>query len=101
MTTRDWATWAAIRSVVEAIVRSRDTGARALARYLVAGKFRFDGYKAYPGNYRSWDHQLRQGMLVHTHNAVIALAPIDGFLHQHNNLDTLGTDAPESRCRMH
>ena len=34
------------------------------------------------------------------HNAVIASAPLDGFLHQTNTLDTLGRDQPESACRF-
>jgi hypothetical protein len=28
----------------------------------------------------------------------VALAPMDGFLHQTSLLDTLGVDEPESRC---
>jgi len=31
---------------------------------------------------------------------VIARAPLEGFLHQTNNLDTLGRDQPESACRF-
>jgi len=31
---------------------------------------------------------------------VIAKAPIDGFLHEKNNLDTLGIDARESTCHF-
>ena len=53
-----------------------------------------------PGNFRSWDNQLRQAILLHTYNAVIARAPITGFLHEKNNLDTLGTDEPESTCSL-
>ena len=30
--------------------------------------------------------------------SVVALAPIEGFLHQTTELDTLGLDAPESQC---
>ena len=33
-----------------------------------------------------------------TERAVTALAPLEGFLHQINELDTLGVDAPESPC---
>ena len=43
---------------------------------------------------------MRQAVLLHTHNAVIARAPLEGFLHQTNNLDTLGPDRPESACRF-
>ncbi len=53
-----------------------------------------------PANFRPWDNQLRQSILLHTRNAVIAKAPIDGFLHEKNNLDTLGIDGRESTCRF-
>ena len=48
----------------------------------------------------TWNNQLRQAILLHTHNAVLARAPIEGFLHQKNNLDTLGSDESESGCRL-
>ena len=51
-------------------------------------------------SFRAWDRQLRQPMLLTTHNAVIERAPISGFMHQLNELDTLGFDAPETRCRF-
>ena len=50
-------------------------------------------------NFRPWDGQLRMPMMLATHNAVIAVAPLDGFLHQTNTLDTLGTDEPEHKCQ--
>ena len=30
--------------------------------------------------------------------ALVASAPLEGFLHQRNELDTLGRDAPETAC---
>jgi hypothetical protein len=33
-----------------------------------------------------------------TQDAVIALAPLEGALHQTNTLDTLGPDQPEFTC---
>jgi ABC transporter substrate binding protein (PQQ-dependent alcohol dehydrogenase system) len=49
---------------------------------------------------RSWDQQVRQPILLAGGNAVIARAPLEGFLHQTNDLDTLGYDAPETECRL-
>ena len=49
---------------------------------------------------RPWDHQLRQAVLLADQFAVAAQAPIEGFLHKTNNLDTLGDDAPESPCHL-
>jgi ABC transporter substrate binding protein (PQQ-dependent alcohol dehydrogenase system) len=66
----------------------------------VSEGFTFDLYKGFPGSFRPWNRQLRQALLLHTHNAVIGLAPLPGFLHERNNLDTLGLDESESRCRF-
>ncbi len=99
MSDEDWAAWAAVRAVVEAIARSQSAEPATLRRKLSDGDFSFDIYKGFPGSFRPWNHQLRQAILLHTHNAVIDVAPLPGFLHERNNLDTLGADQSESRCR--
>ena len=96
----DYAAWAAVKSVVEAMVRTGSRDIAVLRDYLTNDAFTLDTYKGAPGNFRSWDNQLRQAVLLHTHNAVIARAPLEGFLHEKNDLDTLGTDAQETECRM-
>ena len=100
MRDRDFAAWAALRVVVEAIVRSKSTDIAVLRERLRSSEFTFDVYKGEAASFRSWDNQLRQAVLLHRHNAVVARAPIEGFLHEFNNLDTLGADARESRCAM-
>lgn len=100
MSDEDWAAWAAVRAVVEAIARSKSTEVPRLRREMVAADFTFDLYKGFPGSFRPWNRQLRQAVLLHTHNAVIDFAPLPGFLHERKNLDTLGIDEPESRCRL-
>ena len=47
---------------------------------------------------RPWDHQLRQAVLLAAPYAVVASAPVEGFLHRTNVLDTLGDDEPETPC---
>ena len=98
MTDVDYAGWAAVKVVVEALVRTESTDVATLRDFLVSGNFSLDTYKGAPGNFRAWNHQLRQPMLLHAHNAVLARAPLPGFLHQKNHLDTLGIDAPETPC---
>ncbi len=100
MRSTDYAAWAAVRSVIEAVVRTKSTHVETLQDFLISNEFTFDIYKGAPANFRPWDHQLRQPVLLHTENAVIERAPIEGFLHQKNNLDTLGADQPETGCRM-
>lgn len=100
MQDEDWAAWAAIRSVVEAIVRSGETDIGSVRAMMTSDDFTFDTYKGIPAGFRPWNNQLRQPILMHTHNAVIARAPIDGFLHRNNVLDSLGADERESKCRF-
>jgi ABC transporter substrate binding protein (PQQ-dependent alcohol dehydrogenase system) len=100
MSAFDWAAWAGVKAVVEAISRVKSTDIEKLQAYLTSEALNLDTYKGAPNSFRPWDHQLRQPILLHTANAVIARAPIDGFLHKTNNLDTLGVDTPETKCRM-
>jgi ABC transporter substrate binding protein (PQQ-dependent alcohol dehydrogenase system) len=95
----DWAAWAAVRVVVEALSRTGATEIAALDAFLRSDALTFDTYKGAPGSFRPWNRQLRQPILVATHDAVIARAPLPEFLHEKNTLDTLGLDEPESRCR--
>jgi ABC transporter substrate binding protein (PQQ-dependent alcohol dehydrogenase system) len=96
----DWAAWAAVRIVVEALARGGSSDVDGIRRTMISDDFTFDLYKGNPGSFRPWNHQLRQPIVLRTHNATIERAPLPGFLHQTNNLDTLGLDAPESRCRF-
>lgn len=97
---RDWAAWAAVRTVVEALVQSRSTKFEDISSFLKGADLTLDTYKGSPASFRSWNNQLRQPILIHTHNAVIERAPIEGFLHQTQYMDTLGFDRPESYCRF-
>ncbi|MBT7183061.1 MAG: ABC transporter substrate-binding protein, partial [Acidiferrobacteraceae bacterium] len=100
MTDTDYAGWAAVKTIVEAITRTSSIEPLEIKRFLVSNDMTFDAYKGAPGNFRPWDHQLRQPLLLHLHNAVVTRAPLPGFLHRSNNLDTLGIDSAESNCRM-
>ncbi len=94
----DWAAWASIKSVVTAIRKTESTGLGELRRFLTQPDTAIDVYKGTPTSFRAWNNQLRQPILLHTHNAVVARAPVEGFLHRVNYLDTLGYDRQESKC---
>jgi ABC transporter substrate binding protein (PQQ-dependent alcohol dehydrogenase system) len=98
MMAEDWAAWAAVRSVVEAISRTRSTEIAALRGFMESGEFSLDLYKGAPGSFRPWSGQLRQPVLLGVHNAIIGRAPLEEFLHRTNTLDTLGIDMPEANC---
>ncbi|NMG70497.1 ABC transporter substrate-binding protein [Parazoarcus communis] len=96
----DWAAWMAVKAVVEAVVRTENAPFPKLVAYLAGEDITLDGFKGNRLGFRPWDRQLRQPLLIATHNAVIERAPIDGFLHQHNNMDTLGFDQRDSQCKF-
>lgn len=99
MRSLDYAAWAAVRSIGEAVTRTSQADAGALRSYILSDKFELAGFKGRPMNYRGWNGQLRQPVpLVHP-RALVALAPLEGFLHEHTELDTLGLDASESACQ--
>lgn len=98
MTSVDYANWVAVRSIGEAVTRTNSIDADVIREYLLSDKFELAGFKGAALSYRTWNGQLRQPIpLVHP-EAVVANAPIAGFLHQTDELDTLGLDQPESTC---
>jgi len=72
----------------------------ALPRTLRAPEFGVAAYKGQKLTLRDWDGQLRQPILLSDGRGVVSISPQPGFLHQVTELDTLGVDRPESRCRF-
>ncbi|HIJ62616.1 MAG TPA: ABC transporter substrate-binding protein [Rhodospirillaceae bacterium] len=100
MTATDYAAWLAVRAVGEAAGRAGKGDPAALRAALLSPDFKLAGFKGRQLSFRDWDHQLRQPILLAAANGVIAAAPVEGFLHPTTDLDTLGTDSPETKCRM-
>jgi ABC transporter substrate binding protein (PQQ-dependent alcohol dehydrogenase system) len=100
MTAYDWAAWVAVKAVVEAVQRTDSTDYAQLAAYVRGDDINLDGFKGYRMGFRDWDGQLRQPILLGSGNWVVARAPLEGFLHPDNYLDTLGFDPRESACKL-
>jgi branched-chain amino acid transport system substrate-binding protein len=58
-----WANWAAVKLVMEGVLRSASTETAALVNYF-EGTPPFDGHKGRSLTFRDWDHQLRQPLYV-------------------------------------
>lgn len=99
MSTRDYAAWTALRTIGEAVTRVNSAEPQALHDFIFSDQFALDGFKGRSLTYRDWDGQLRQPMPVVNPRALVELTPLDGYLHQHNEMDTLGLDRPESACK--
>jgi ABC transporter substrate binding protein (PQQ-dependent alcohol dehydrogenase system) len=95
----DWAAWIAVKMVTQAALRTRSTEFDAQRKFIL-GEGSFDGNKGLAVSVRPWDHQLRQAVLLAAPYQVVASAPVEGFLHKTNDLDTLGDDEPETPCRL-
>jgi ABC transporter substrate binding protein (PQQ-dependent alcohol dehydrogenase system) len=99
MESADWAAWIAVKMIVQSALRTRSTDF-AKQRDFILGDAGFDGDKGLPVGVRPWDHQLRQAVLLAAPYMVVASAPVEGFLHRTNDLDTLGDDEPETPCHL-
>lgn len=98
MRPKDYAAWAAVRTIGEAVTRTGQADPAALRAFILSDEFELAGFKGRPMTYRAWNGQLRQPIpLVHP-RALVAMAPLEGFLHQRSEMDTLGPDEPESAC---
>lgn len=95
----DWSTWIAAKSIATAYAKARSDDPQKIYDYMRGNRFNIDGSKGYRMNFRPWDGQLRMPTVLATSNAVTEAAPFPEFLHQTNELDTLGVDEPESKCK--
>ena len=96
----DWAAWMAVKAIAGAVQGTKSTDYKKLTAYLTSAENILDTFKGNASNFRPWNNQLRQPILLTTHNWVVERAPLKGFLHQKNNLDTLGDDQRRSQCKI-
>ncbi|MGP3696080.1 ABC transporter substrate-binding protein [Rhodobacter sp. NSM] len=96
----DYQVWLALRSIGEAASRTGSGEFPMLRDYMLGESFELGGFKGQPLTYRDWDGQLRQPILLASGPIVTSVSPQAEFLHQVSQLDTLGTDRPETTCRL-
>jgi ABC transporter substrate binding protein (PQQ-dependent alcohol dehydrogenase system) len=99
MTNLDYGGWLAVRAVGEAATRSGSADPGRIIAYLKGKEFALSGYKGPELSFRAWDGQLRQPVLLADDRSVVSVAPLPGFLHERNDLDSLGVDEAESGCK--
>lgn len=96
----DWGAWVAVKAIAQAVQRTRSSGFDEVRQFLMGPDLNLDAFKGAPSSFRGWNNQLRQPILLVTQNWVVARAPMQGFEHRLNHLDTLGPDEAESDCRF-
>ena len=98
MTEEDWAAWVGMRAIAEALVRFKNNENFSIQDAFVSEEFKLDGSKGPVLNFRKWNRQLRQPIMLSTDNWVTSIAPLESFVHRVNNLDTIGIDSKTSKC---
>lgn len=86
-------------AVGEAMSKHPNPQAAALRDYLLSKNFTLAGYKGRKLSFRPWDGQLRQPMVIYSAEAMLALAPFEEFMHETNELDSLGYDQKSTLCK--
>ncbi|BCX89926.1 hypothetical protein MIN45_P2300 [Methylomarinovum tepidoasis] len=100
MKPRDYAAWLAVRAIGEATTRTQSADFAKIREFLLSDRLALAGFKGRPLSFRKWNGQLRQPILLSGPRAVVAVAPLEGFLHPVNEMDTLGYDERESSCHL-
>ena len=96
----DYQVWLALRLLGEAASRAPSIDFAALRDRILGPEFEVAAFKGQKLTVRDWDHQLRQPILLATPAILTSVSPQDQYLHQVSQLDTLGTDRPESTCKL-
>jgi len=100
MNARDNAGWLAMRMIGEGATRTASNDPEKLRAFFLGGDFSVAAFKGVRLTLRPWNLQLRQPILLSDGRMVVSVSPQEGFLHQLTELDTLGPDRPETKCRL-
>ena len=96
----DYQAWLAVRAVGEGATRTGSAELAPVAAYIRGDQFDLAAFKGQKVTFRKWDGQLRQPIIIAGPDLPVSMSPQQGFLHQHAEVDTLGIDEPESKCKL-
>ncbi|QPF83112.1 ABC transporter substrate-binding protein [Bradyrhizobium genosp. L] len=100
MTALDMQAWTAARMIGEATSRTNSGDPKKVIAFLKGPQFSVAAFKGTRLTLRDWNLQLRQPILLADGRMVVSVSPQEGFLHQVSELDTLGVDRPETKCKL-
>ncbi|WP_442756106.1 ABC transporter substrate-binding protein [Methylocystis sp. JAN1] len=100
MNARDNNAWLAMRMIGEAATRTGSNDSTKIRDYILGKDFSVAAFKGVKLTLRAWNQQLRQPILLSDGRMVVSVSPQEGFLHQFTELDTIGLDQPETKCRL-
>jgi ABC transporter substrate binding protein (PQQ-dependent alcohol dehydrogenase system) len=100
MTALDMQAWTAARMIGEAISRTKSGDPKTVFDFLKGRDFSVAAFKGQRLTLRDWNLQLRQPVLLADGRMIVSVSPQEGFMHQFSELDTLGVDRPETKCKL-
>ena len=101
-TERDYTAWLGVRALTDAAMRAGKTTVPEIKEFILSKDFNLEGHKGIALNFRPWDHQMRQPVILGGGTrTIVSKSPQEGFLHEKNVTDTLGYDEPETKCKFH
>jgi ABC transporter substrate binding protein (PQQ-dependent alcohol dehydrogenase system) len=100
MTALDMQAWTAARMIGESAVRTGANSPKATLDFIKGPDFALAAFKGQKLTVRDWNLQLRQPILLTDGKTIVSVSPQEGFLHQFSELDTLGFDRGESKCKL-
>ncbi len=97
----DYDAWLAVRVIGEALTRKQTADFKLLNAFIRSPEFEVAAFKGVKTTFRPWNGQLRQPLIVTTAKLMVSISPQPGYLHQFTELDTLGIDKPETKCKAY
>ena len=95
--------YVAARTVGEAVTRNHGADFATVAAFIHGPDLQLAPFKGIKQQYRPWDGQFRQPILIATDKVPVSMSPQRGFPHASHaeiDVDTLGIDEPDSKCKM-
>ncbi len=96
----DYQAWIAVRAVGEGATRAHSGDERQVEAYIRSKDFDLAAFKGQKVTFRKWDGQLREPIIVTGPDLPVSISPQAGFLHKDAEVDTLGIDEPETKCKL-
>ena len=96
----DFQMWAGVFAIGSASMKTHNSDPAKVHAQMLSPDYDLPVFKGVAASFRTWDHQLRQPILLTHATNTVTLSPQAGFLHQSSTLDTLGFDKPETLCKF-
>ena len=96
----DYQAWIAVRAIGEGTTRAGTADFAPVNALIRSKDLNLAAFKGQKVTFRSWDGQLRQPIIVTGPDLPVSISPQEGFLHEKAEVDTLGVDEPETKCKF-